>query len=115
MRLLFDQNLSPRLVGMGSVRENRMDESYGYRSTAGVSEPGAKVYPNQINSFTRYCIMNMEATSKTNPLIILRLRRVSNFIPLPHLGQRPLAHLDCSGPAKPDGYFALLDNDGDLA
>lgn len=34
---------------------------------------------------------------------------------LPHLGQRPLAPLDCSGPAKPDGHFALLDNDGDLA
>ncbi len=59
--------------------------------------------------------MNMEATSKTNPEIILRLRRVSNFIPLPHLRQRPLAPLDCSGPAKPDGHFALLDNDGDLA
>ena len=92
-----------------------MDEAYGYQSTAGVSEPGVRVYPNQINSFTRYFIMNMEATSRTNPEIILKLRRVSNFISLPHLSQRPLAPLDCSGPAKSDGYFALLDNDGNLA
>ena len=100
---------------MGKVQGNRRDEPYGYLPTAGVSEPGTKVYPNQINSFTRYFIMNMEVASRTNPEIILTLRRVSNFIPLPHLGQRPLAPLDCSGPAKSDGYFALLDNDGNLA
>jgi hypothetical protein len=81
----------------------------------GYRNPELTVYPHQINSFTRYCIMTMETTSKTNPKIILRLRRVSNFIALPHLRQRPLAPLDCSGSAKPDGHFALLDNDGDIA
>ena len=37
----------------GEFVGNRMEESYGYLSTAEVSEPGAKVYPHQINSFTR--------------------------------------------------------------
>lgn len=44
----------------------------------------AKVYPNQINSFARYLIANMEAKSITNPPMKLRLRRVSGFIPLPY-------------------------------
>ena len=81
----------------------------------GCRNPELKVYPHQINSFTRYCIMTMEPASKTNPKTILRLRRVSNFIPLPHLRQRPLASLDCSGPTESDGHLALLDNDRDIA
>lgn len=86
MRLLFDQNLSPRLVRMGRAQKNRMDESYAYRSTAGVLESGATVYPNQMSSLTRYFIAIMDAKNMTAPKIkfTLMFRCFSGSIPLPH-------------------------------
>src|SRR5574337_280151 len=67
-----------------------------------------------MSSFATYLIANMETNTIPSPKIILSLRHVSGFMLLPCLSQRPLASLDCSGPAKSDGYFAPLDNDRDI-